>query len=725
MSPPNLSHLSIEEVAARSTVRGGCLMACLKTICDFHGITMIADAVLAGLPMQHEELSPSVMPRAASRVGLHCKIVKRPLTEINKSLLPVILVLEEQRSCVLVGLNTEKHIGEVVFPDSSETVEKVSLDELDTEFTGFVIFLRPDNKIGRPPTVAESDTETSWLWSAVSTAIPLYRDVLLASVFIGLLSLAMPLFVMNVYDRVVPNAAIETLWVLAIGAGLVLLAEFSLRMLRHFFVELAASRIDMSLTANLMQKVLGFSFNVKPQSTGAFVSNLQSFEAIRGFTNSLTLVSLVDLPFAIFFIVIIALISGFLALPIIVGGLILLGFGLYAQRNMAKLATNASEASSARNGLVTESVKMFEDVKFFNAGHHIQRDWEIYSISLAKINAKLRLAGTSVTNAALWIQQSVGVAILVVGVFLMVDGELTQGGLIAAYLLSSRAMGPLSQAAGLLAQYHHAKVAYETLSELMEKEEESDGSRKWTQHSCIKGSFAFDNVSFAYPNQASHVISRLSLTIEAGERVAILGNNGSGKTTIHKMLLHAYAPTSGIITLDNIDLQQYEPSTLRNQIGYVPQDINLFTGSLKDNITVFKEDYDEDFIWEILGACGLTDFVNHHPDGLNLSVGEGGCLLSGGKRQSVALARALIRRPAMYLMDEPTSAMDAAAEQKITQLLARETKGKTLILNTHRQSLLSLVDRIVVLDRGRIIADGPRDEIMLRLASALKGGANS
>ncbi len=723
MPPPNLSHLTIEDMAARSKVRGGCLMACLKTVCDFHGITLVPDAVLAGLPMQHEELSPSVMPRAASRVGLHCKIVKRPLTEINKSLLPVILVLAEQRSCVLTAYDAEKATAKVIFPDSSETVESVPIEELAVGFTGFVIFLRPDNRIGRPATVADKNKKENWLWSTVSTAVSLYKDVLLASVFIGLLSLAMPLFVMNVYDRVVPNAAIETLWVLAVGAGLVLLAEFCLRLLRHFFVELAASRIDISLTANLMQKVLGFSFREKPRSTGAFVSNLQSFEAIRGFTNSLTLVSLVDLPFAIFFIIIIALISGFLSLPIIVGGLLLLGFGLYAQRNMARLATAASEASSARNGLVTESVRMFEDVKFFNAGHHIQRDWEIYSIHLAKINAKLRLAGTSVTNAALWIQQSVGVAILVVGVFLIVEGELTQGGLIAAYLLSSRAMGPLSQAAGLLAQYHHAKVAYETLSGLMEKEDESEGDRKWTQHTFIKGRLAFDNVSFAYPDQASQVINRMSLVIEPGERVAILGNNGSGKTTLHKMLLHAYAPTSGIITLDNIDLQQYEPSTLRNQIGYVPQDINLFTGSLKDNITVFQEDYDEDFIWEILGACGLTDFVNHHPDGLNLSVGEGGCLLSGGKRQAVALARAMIRRPAMYLMDEPTSAMDAAAEQKITQLLARETKGKTLVLNTHRQSLLSLVDRIVVIDRGRIIADGPREEVMLRLASALKGGA--
>ena len=721
MAQPKLPDPAIEKLAESSAIHGGCLMACLKAICDFHGITLVPDAVMAGLPMDNGELSPSVMPRAASRVGLNCKVVKRELVEINPALLPAILVLSEQRSCVLVSCQIESGQAEVVFPEAPETVEVVDIEDIEKDYTQFVMFLRPDRRIGKPASVSNSQKGVHWLWHTVGSAVSLYKDVLLASIFIGLLSLAMPLFVMNVYDRVVPNAATETLWVLAIGAAMVLFAEFSLRMLRHFFVELAASRIDITLTANLMQKVLGFSFKEKPASTGAFVNNLQSFEAIRGFTNSLTLVALVDLPFAVFFIVIIALINGFLSLPILVGGLLLICFGLYAQRNMARLASSASEAGSVRNGLVTESVNMFDDVKFFNAGHHVQHEWEQHSIYLAKLNAKLRIAGTSVSSAALWIQQTVGVSMIVVGVFLIVDGELTQGGLIAAYLLSSRAMGPLSQAASLLSQYHHAKTAYETLSDLMAKEDESKAEQKWTQHTRINGRLHFDKVSFAYPEQPSHVISRMSLTIEAGERVAILGNNGSGKTTLHKLLLHAYAPTSGFITLDNIDLQQYEPSTLRNQIGYVPQDINLFTGSLRDNITVFQEDYDEDFIWEILNACGLTDFVNHHPDGLNLSVGEGGKLLSGGKRQSVALARALIRRPSLFLMDEPTSAMDATAEQRIKELLDRETKGKTLILNTHRHSLLSLVDRIIVIDQGHIIVDGPRQEVIKRLAAAVKG----
>lgn len=718
---PKFNQSKLEKLEQATSVQGGPLMACLKTVCDFHGLRFVPDAVLAGLPMDKGELSPSVMPRAASRVGLSCKVVKRDIPDVNPALLPAVLVLSEERACVLVSVSPDDKHAQVVFSDQSETVETITVESLNAIYTRFVVFLRPERRIGKPDPVTNNEKQKHWLWDTVSAALGLYKDVLLASVFIGLLSLAMPLFVMNVYDRVVPNGATETLWVLALGASLVLLAELSLRVLRHFFVDLAASRIDVTLTANLMQKVLGFSFKEKPSSTGAFVNNLQSFEAIRSFTNSLTLVALVDLPFAIVFIVIIGLIDGLLALPILVGGTILVFYSLYAQRNMAKLAHTASDVSAARNGLVTEAVNCFDDVKFFNAGHHVQHEWEQFSIFLAKVNAKIRTAGASVSSAALWTQQSVGIAIIVVGVFLIVEGELTQGALIASYLLSSRAMGPLSQAAGLLSQYHHAAASYDTLSELMNKAEESGAVKKWTQHNTINGRLIFDKVSFAYPGADTHVIARVSFSIEPGERIAVLGNNGSGKSTLHKLLMRAYAPTSGLITLDNIDLQQYEPSTLRNQIGFVPQDINLFKGTLKDNITVFQEDTDEDFVWEILAACGLTDFVNHHPDGLNMNVGEGGKLLSGGKRQAVALARALIRRPSMFLLDEPTSAMDASAEQRIKDMLDRETKGKTLILNTHRQSLLSLVDRIIVVDKGSVLTDGPRDQVLRRLASATGG----
>ncbi|MEG3768054.1 type I secretion system permease/ATPase [Alteromonas sp. 14N.309.X.WAT.G.H12] len=696
---------------------GGVLMDCLSVICKYHKISMSRDSILAGLPMKNGTLSPSALGRAAIRLGLTSKTTKRELSQINLALLPAILILKNEKACILHSYNADIQTVEVVFPDSSDAVESLDVSEFEAEYTQYVIFVRPTHRAHHKQHIATQIDKNNWFWGVIKDVSPLYKDVIVASVFISLLSVALPLFVMNVYDRVVPNAAIETLWVLVVGVLLALMADFFLRMLRHFFVELAASRIDVTLSSALLQQVLGFKLKERPKSSGAFVNRIQSFDAIKGFLNSVTLVSVVDLPFALLFLVIICFVDMYLAIPILLGGTLLILYGLYVQKTLESLSNAMSEITATKHGLLTEAMNAFEDVKFTGVQHHLQFEWEKQSIYLAKTNAKLRLAATSVSNLALYVQQSVGVVIILIGVYLIIDGQITQGGLIAAYLLSSRAMGPLSMAASILAQYHQAKTALSNLDDLMSREQDINADKKWTVHQPFSKEIEFKQVSFSYPEQRVAALSQLSLTIKAGEHVAILGKNGSGKTSINTLLMKGYSVTRGLLTIDGIDIEQYEPMALRKGIGYMPQQFNLLSGTLKENITAFDDEIDEAIIWEIIEACGMTDFVNNHPDGLNMQIGENGQFLSGGRRQAVALARAMVRNPSIYLLDEPTSAMDSATEKQVCGLIKAKVANKTLLLVTHRQALLSLVDRIIVIDKGRCIADGARDEILAKLTT--------
>lgn len=696
--------------------QGGVLMDCLRAVCLHYEMPFSAATALNQLPLKDGVLTPSAFERAATTMGFVCRTAKRPIEAVNKALLPAVLILENQQACVIFDYDLDKQSASVALPELSEIRTDISLTELTESYTDYVIFLRPKPSEHYKKDSVNAQVNGHWFWGVIKQTTSLYRDVIFASLFVTLLSVALPLFVMNVYDRVVPNAALETLWVLAIGVGVALMVDVSLRSLRQFFVELTASRVDINLSSVLMQKVMGMSFYDKPQSTGAFVNSIQSFDAIRNFFNSATLLAMVDLPFALVFIAIIAFMSWPLVIPILAGGVIIFVYSAFVQKSMRGLSDEAINISSARNSALNEAVSMFDEVKFFNASSHFQYSWERLTVYLTKVNAKMRMLNTSLSNMALFIQQSVGVVIIIGGVFLITENELTQGALIASYLLSSRAMGPIAQAASLFSQYHQAATAYSALDEIMQREDEAQRDKEWTEHSRIKGKVEFRHLSFHYPEVSKNQLEGLHFTIQPGEHVAILGKNGCGKSTLNRLLLKSMAPVSGQILLDNIDLGQYQPSLLRQCVGYVPQDIALFSDTLKHNITQFNA-VNEDRIWELLTRLGLSQFVNSHPDGLNMQVGEKGALLSGGQRQAVALMRALLKSPDMFIFDEPTSFMDSTIEQQIVATLHSETQGKTLILNTHRMSLLDLVDRVIVLDQGRVIVDGDKDGVMKQLAN--------
>ena len=697
------------------------LTDCLIMASQTHNRKTTRDALLSGLPLVNNQLPPSLFERAAKRVGMTSKILSRDLTQLNPNLMPCILLLkataeEPNRACLLSNIDHQQQTATVTYPELPESQQTIPLQQLMQDYSGTVIYLRPEFKFTATTDIQKK--RQHWFWSVIKENRPLYRDVILASIFINLLAIAMPMFVMNIYDRVVPNQSIDTLWILTIGIAVVFVAELILKLLRGWFIDLGANRADVLLSATIMEKILGTRLEHRPLSAGSFVANVQSFESIRNFIGSLTLVALVDLPFVVLFTVIIALISPIMAVPIILGSLLILSYALMSQNKMRSLSNDAIQASSMRNATLYEGISNLETIKSLNIESKTQSNWESTTIFLTKNAAKMRLIAGSISSGSQWVQSLVGVSIIVLGVYLIMKGELSQGGLIAAYLLGSRAMNPVAQTAALLSQYHYAASSYEALENIMHQESERPADKTWITPPHISGAIEFRHLNFRYPNDNRHALKDINFSIKAGERVAILGKNGSGKTTLERLILGLYQPESGSVLIDDVDSSYFDPAQLRRNIGYMPQGATLFNGSIRDNITATAESASDEQILNSSRASGLLDIVKGNPAGFDAAVGENGQLLSSGQKQTVALTRAIMNDPAILLFDEPTGSLDFNSETQFIKQLDRIAQGKTLIAITHRTPLLKIVDRIIVMDAGHIVADGPKEQVL----EALKKG---
>jgi len=688
------------------------LLACLLVVARAHGLAIGRDALLAGLPVTPRGLTPSLFARAARRAGLSSSIVRQPLARLNDALLPTILLLEGDEACVLVGWSTDRRTARVIFPELDDAIVELPAAQLAARYVGRAIHARPQFRFdARAPAVRPSRGR-HWFWGVIAENRALYRDVLLAALLINLFAVAMPLFVMNVYDRVVPNHAVDTLWVLAAGVLIVLIGDFVLRTMRGYFVDLASARADVKLSAHIMERVLGMRMEVRPASAGSLAANMRAFESVRDFIGSATVIAFIDVPFALLFVAVIAWIAWPLVLPFVVGVTLLLIYALVVQGRMHELAETTHRAGAQRNATLVESLVGIETIKAIGAEAPIQRRWEGSAALLARVGGQLRLLSASTGNATLWVQHTVSVAVIVIGVYLIGAGELTTGGLIACYLLSSRTMAPVGQVATLLVQYHGAATALESLDKLMNEPVERPQVAAFISRPALRGAIEFRDVSFSYPGQELAVLRKVSLRIQPGEHVAILGRVGSGKTTLEKLILGLYQPTDGAVLIDGIDVRQIDPAELRRQIGYVSQNITLFYGSLRENITLAAPRADDEALLRAAHLAGVLEFVNRHPQGFDMLIGERGESLSGGQRQAVGIARAVIQDPPILLLDEPTSSMDHSSEEEVKNRLAVFARGKTLLLVTHRTSLLDLVERVIVLDGGRIVADGPKAQVV-------------
>jgi ATP-binding cassette subfamily C protein LapB len=557
--------------------------------------------------------------------------------------------------------------------------------------------------------------ERHWFWGAVAEQLPLYRDVLAAALLINLFALVLPLFSMNVYDRVVPNFAVETLWMLTLGLAIILGIDYLVRLMRGYFIDLASSRIDVKLTALIMERMLGMRLSERPPSVGAYAATLRSFEVVRDFIASATVTALIDLPFALLFLCVVAWISWPLVFAPIVGVLLVLAYSVMVQGRMHRLSETTFRATSLRNGTLVEALTALETIKAHGAERVMQARLESTSVFLARTTAQQRLLSASVTNGVTSLQQVVNVAMIVGGVYLIAAGQLTMGGLIACTMLGGRAMGPVGQVIALLMQYHNAKTALVALESTMKAQRERTEESRFLHRPELQGDIVLKDVHFAYPGREQDTLRGVSLRIRAGEKVVILGRVGSGKTTLQRLLLGLHVPSKGTISVDGIDLRQVDPADLRRNIGYVAQDPLLFYGTLRDNITIAAPFADDAAVVAAAQVGGLAGFVNGHPQGYDMLIGERGETLSGGQRQGVAIARAALLDPPILLLDEPTGSMDSGSEAQFKERLRSYAEHKTVVIVTHRSSLLELATRVIVLDEGQVVADGPRDQVMNEL----------
>ncbi|MDD2918535.1 type I secretion system permease/ATPase [Rhodoferax sp.] len=699
------------------------LLACLQIIARTHGQAVTRDALMAGLPAEHDRLTPSLFARAALRAHLSSQLVNAPLAKLNDALLPAVALLRDGRACVVLGFTAQRDQVQVIYPELNESTVSVPLASLEADYTGTVIYARPTQRYDARTPQVRAGRHEHWFWGVVAESMPLYRDVLLAALLANLFALGMPLFVMNVYNRVVPNHAVETLWVLALGLVIMLVSDLVLRTMRGRFVDLASSRVDVKLSAFIMERVLGMRMEQRPVSAGSFASNMRAFESVRDFIGSATVVAFIDLPFALIFMVVIGWISWFMLIPLCIGAVVMVLYALAVQGRMHELAETIYRASAQRNATLIEGLVGFETLKALGAEAPIQRKWEKSAALLARVGAQLRLLSCTATNTSAFVQQFINLSIIVIGVYLISERSLTLGGLIACTMLASRAMAPVGQVAGLLVQYHTAATALMSLDEMMAREVERPADTTFISRGRLKGAIEFRDVSFTYPGQSAPSLRNISFSIKPGEKVAILGRIGSGKTTLEKLVLGLYRPTEGAVLVDGIDLRQLDPAELRRQIGYVQQDVMLFYGSLRENITLGAPLADDAAIVKAAEIGGILSLVNQHPKGFDMLVGERGDSLSGGQRQGVAIARAVINDPPIMLLDEPTSSMDFSSEDDIKRRLSEISKDKTVILISHRKSLLDLANRVIVMDGGRIVADGPKEQVVTALSQGRIGKA--
>jgi len=684
------------------------------------------ESLMAGLPASHlysdnilftKEKSKSLFSRAAQRAGLKSSLVQRPIKEILQLQLPVILLLSNKNSCILEDFSKDKKEGKIIYANGDDPIEEwVDIQELEKEYMGFAFMLKKPYSYGNKDKKLHTHNE-HWFWDTIKLSKPIYKDVLLASFLINLFVLATPLFTMNVYDRVIPNNAIETLWMFTFGVIVVYLIDIFLKFTRTYLLEIAAKKSDIIISSIVFEKVLDLTLESHPKSVGAFASNLKDFDSIRSFLTNATLTVLIDIPFTILFLLLIGYIGGTLVLIPLVISIAILSYAFAIKNPLQRSIESTHEAAAQKNGILIETLQNIETIKVLGLAGKMQWNYEESTGEIANKSLKSRLLSSSIPNVTAFLVQLNTILCILYGVYLINDFELTMGGLIAIIILSSRTVAPLGQAASLITNYEDAKTSYEAIDSIITRPVERPKAKEFIRRENIIGNIEFRNVTFTYPDTQIAVLNDVSFTINKGEKVAILGRIGSGKSTIAKLLLKLYEPQSGSILIDGIDIKQLDPADLRKSIGYIPQEIHLFQGTIKENILNNYRYYTDEEMLEVSKIGGVDEFVKTHPLGYEMPIGERGVGLSGGQKQTVGIARALLSDANTLLFDEPTNAMDQTTETNTINKLKPVIEDKTLFLVTQKMSTLELCNRIIVFNQGVKIMDGPKDEIIKQLAS--------
>jgi ATP-binding cassette subfamily C protein LapB len=690
------------------------LLDSLVLITEHYGNPCSPEALAAGLPLTGANLTPELLPQAASRAGLSAKLVRKGLNELPSMLLPCILMLKDKKALVLQELDIEKNIATVSLPETGGE-EQLTIEELESSFVGYLFLIKQQYRGDRNFDVHLNSSKEHWLWQKIKNTSSIYRDVIIASVMINVFALVSPLFVMNIYDKVIPNLAFESLWVLAIGAGVAYIFDFILKQLRGYLIDVAGKKIDIEVSSKLFAKVIGIPLEKRSPSVGGMAKQLSEFDSVREFLSSATISALVDLPFAVLFMFCIWLVAGDLVMFPIIASILIIGYTLLNQSKLRKAIEESNKFSGLRHGHLIECLSALESIKANGAEGVVQRAWQQMVGHTSTWLLKSKMITNSVLNFASFIVQISVVAVVVLGVYRVSENLISMGGIIAAVMLTGRAISPIAKLAGLMTRSNQTLSALKQLDTLMEQEGEFEDKAHLVSRTKLSGNINAENISFKYPNAESDSLQPMSVKINQGERIAIVGHNGSGKTTLAKLLLGLYQPSKGSIQFDGLNHRQIHPSDLRKNIGYLPQDIVLFHGTIRDNILFGTRQVTEYQLIRAVQLSGVSAFTDHNSQGLDQQVGESGSALSRGQRQSIVLARAILNSPQILLLDEPTASLDARAEKKFIEAINATAKDRTMLLITHKMDLLKLVDRILVLDKGKLIIDGPKDRVLAQL----------
>ena len=692
-----------------------------REIALFLGRPSSENILFSDTPFDDEQPSLEEIENLAAKIGLEARQVSGLTFAQGSDDYPLMLVFDNGEALPLLESTPDGAV--LVSLDSDGAGKPVSLSELlplrPRLVVSFSVLYLNQNEEAGVGFGAEIE-KRHWLATALVPFWRSYAQVAVAALFINLLALASPLFVMNVYDRVLPNEAIATLWVLAIGVFGAVLFDLLLKAVRSALIDYAGRRADLKLSYLLFEKVLHATLASRPASTGEYASRVSQYEFAREFFTSNTLSTIIDCLFVFVFIFVIYLISGWIALIPATAFLAALLIGLVAQGRIGRTVSAATNEAAQKQSLLVEAISAIETVKSLRSERQLLRRWQELSKNAARTSERIKPQSAWAANATQFVQQMVTVAIVLAGAYQFAQGNITSGAIVAAVMLSSRAVAPLGQIAMTLARMRQAMLSLRIVDMIMQQPEDRPASVGFVNREITSGSIAFRGVDFAYPDAEAKVLSDINLTIAAGEKVGIIGRIGSGKTTIGRLLIAIYAPQKGSLLIDGVDIRQYHPATIRSAVAFASQSADLFAGTIKENLLMAKPDATDGELIRVAKLTGVDEFVSRHPRGYDMPVGERGSRLSGGQRQAVAIARLLLRQPKIVFLDEPSSSMDLASERElISRLEPAFDESTTLIIATHRHSMLALVNRLIVIDQGKVVADGPKDAVIRQLQGAM------
>lgn len=688
---------------------------------------------LLGVPVSEAALSAEVVRDKKLNVNFHSlsevlrshgfenTLSKRSLEEIPSLAVPVVLILHNEEAAVVTqiegaGKNRKYHVRQ-----SDGLAQVLEHDQLVILYLGYCWFIKPKMVSDMRSDLPEYHLPKSWFWKVIWRFRSYYYQVILATFIINFLALVSSLYVMNVYDRVIPNQAYETLWVLSIGVILAITFEFAAKMIRGHLTDIAGKKADLIISSALFRRVMALRLADRPASSGSYANNLREFESVREFMTSASLLTLVDLPFLLLFITVIGIVGGKLALvPLIIVPIVVV-VGLLVQRPLSRHINESMKESSQRSGLAVEAIEGIETLKTNNATSWAQQRWDEYTAKTSASSIKVKDTSNFMINFATGMQQLNTVFLVLLGTYLIhADNpaeRITMGALIASVILSGRALAPLAQIAGLATRFQQAKLALEGVNNIVERPIERSPERQYITLDHVQGNITFENVSFKYQQEGNAAVTDLRVNIRPGEKVGILGRIGSGKSTMLKLASGLYDTEKGSVMLDGVDMRQLDPNFLRNQVVLLSQSPRLFLGTLRENMDLARADgysSDQDLLIA-LKRFGLDRIIRSHPRGLDMPLGEDGLGLSGGQKQIIALARMTLRNPRVVLLDEPTTGLDQATERMALNAVAQWGQDRTMIVVTHRPQVLQIVNRIIVMDNGKIVMDGPRDLVLQKL----------